>query len=162
MGFVRTNVHFGVGQIQIVEFEVGEFTNADTGLKKDFNDGRDADVVAASVAEGAVFDFAEDPGRFEFVFRVRDFSSGVGGDFLVGLEEAEEGFDGVNLAGDGFGSVAVLRKISFEAVDVFSSDLLRGGFAGFGDEFDELFDVFGVCENSRRSTTRGLEVFFKV
>jgi len=37
-------------RLNIIEFKVGEFANADAGLEKEFNDGMDTDVIAADIS----------------------------------------------------------------------------------------------------------------
>jgi len=48
MRFIGFDIEF-VG-VNIVKFQVSEFANTDTGLEEKFNNGIDADVIAADVS----------------------------------------------------------------------------------------------------------------
>lgn len=78
---------------EMVEVEIGQFTDADTGLEKGFNNCRCAQIFAASVAQGAVFGFGQYSGGFVFVFWVFDGFRGVVIDMAAVFEEAEETFN---------------------------------------------------------------------
>lgn len=145
MRFVSAYSDIFFVEINVVESEGGEFTDADTALEEKFDNRGDAMVAAASIAEGAVFHFGENPGRGDFVFGVSDRSSWVFGDVALAFEESKEGFDGVDFAGNRFGGVIVFAKIFFEDFDVVGFDAFEGGRTVFLDAFDKLLDVFAVC-----------------
>lgn len=48
MGLIGFDIEF-VG-VNIIKFEVSEFANTNTGLKQEFDDGMDTDVVSADVS----------------------------------------------------------------------------------------------------------------
>ena len=95
MRFVCPDGNFHTGEVDIAYGQVGQFRDAHPGLKKHLDDGGNAGVGTTGVAQGTIFEFTENSGWFEVVFGVTDGGGGINLDQVLGLEEAEKGFDGV-------------------------------------------------------------------
>ena len=105
MGLVGFDGDFVAGEVEVSHSQVGELGDTHAGLEKEFDNGGDARIGAAGVAKGAVLELAEDSRRLQVVFGVTDAGGGIEIDQILTLEEAEKGFDRVELAADGLGSI---------------------------------------------------------
>ncbi len=122
MGLVGFDGDFVAGEVEVGYGKIGELGDTHAGLEKEFDNGGDARIGAAGIAEGAVLELAEDSWRLQVILGVTDTNGGIEIDQILALEEAEEGFDGVELAADGLGSILLAIEISFESVNIFGSD----------------------------------------
>ena len=105
MGLVGFDGDFVAGEVEVSHSQVGELGDTHAGLEKEFDNGGDARIGAAGVAKGAILELAEDSRRLQIVFGVTDAGGGIEIDQILTLEEAEKGFDRVELAADGLGSI---------------------------------------------------------
>ena len=122
MGLVGLDGDFVAGEVEVGHSQIGEFRDTHTSLKEELDDGGDARISAAGVSEGTVLELAEDSGRLQIIFGVTDTCGGIEIDQVLALEEAKEGFDGVELAADGLGGILLPIEISFESVNVLRSN----------------------------------------
>ncbi len=122
MGLVGFDSDFVAGEVEVGHGQIGELGDTHAGLKKKLDDGGDALIGATGVTEGAVFKLAEDSGRLQVVLGMADASGGVDVDQILALEEAEKGFDGVELATDGLGGVLLAVEVGFEGVNIFGGN----------------------------------------
>src|SRR3990172_12518324 len=70
-GYVELNAFL------ILHREIGKFTDPDTGLEKKLNNGVNAHIAPACIAESPVFNFRQYPGRLDFVLGMLDFYGGI-------------------------------------------------------------------------------------
>ncbi len=108
MRAVGANSDFGEFIVEVVVSEASKFADSNAGLEKNFHDSRDTIIVATSIAKGTVFEFGENARGSEFDFGMTNFVSRVVVDEGFGFQEAEEGFDGIDFSGYGFGGVTIL------------------------------------------------------
>jgi len=104
-------------------FKSGELADAHARLEEEFNDGRDADVVAGGVPKGPIFHASQNAGGFSVEFRMGDGGSDVVFEVLVLDQKPIEGFDGIDLARDAFRGVVLGVEKGQEVVEVIRGDL---------------------------------------
>jgi hypothetical protein len=153
-GFVEGNYAAGLGFVRfddqmvsfdVVQLEVGQFTDANAGLEEDFDDSGGTFVAATGVTESAVFGLGEDSGGFVFVLGVFDLVGGIVLNMTMGLEEAEKALDRVNFAGNGFGGVVLFGEMLLELVEMFGFDEVEVLQMVLAEAvFYQLLNVFAV------------------
>ncbi len=91
--FVSANFEEIFLKIQVLKLNVGQFTDTNSGLKKEFDNGVHTWIFSASIAKGAIFHGRENSGRLDFVFGVFDFYSGIVRGYLFLIKKLEKRFD---------------------------------------------------------------------
>jgi len=88
--FVGSDLEIAFFEGDVLELDASKFADSKTSLKKEFDDGIHANVIAASIAKGAILEGRENSRRSYLIFGVADRVSRGRGDNTLRNEEFEE------------------------------------------------------------------------